>query len=826
MVKHGNAAAEYLQSAPIRRLRHPLDESPFWAIFCSTLGDTLAFVASLPIIALLVIILPVFSLTRWILLLAYWNTRRRCFRVSGGVESMRGQDAKWLGSAWQRSVLHAVLVFDSRLDLMRLKQALLQRVIPFCPRLISKPFALPLTAGAGHCWLPDSSFDIHRHVFHAPELSQDHGATKLQDYVGKLLSKSLSADKPPWELHVMPRSVETTVSSPCEAPDTIVILRIHQSLADGTSLVKLLCQNLSDTKVNWTTPKKFGRIQFCYLYIRACLICPLALCCWLLTSRKDRNLINGPQKWTNHNVVSMSSMLSMSKATRIKQVTRSSMNCVVLSAFAGALRLFLQSCGIRHPPDMKIVIPVNMNQGGMSVQPNINGKVSPVVMTLPVSIEGALPRLWYTRSRLKTLRSSIDPFVLYVATSALMSIAPGSCVRSLISAVTEKTASVQFSWLSGPTSPVAISGSELKAIYSLVPAQSGIGIAVSVITYSEQIYLTVATDAALGQTGEILLHHINLQINKLYELLHNRRIPGEGHRSDAVSLSTFPNIRTAPVDSIVERMYKVQQEIQRICENKRPPLIERERCQCLKAEFTVLLKELRRRKSQNNQQKHKKTQLPQDLDSDDYAQGLRHRRSMSCPFMVRPNLSTLNILANAHGLHHSENSPNSSPLKNLSPASPLKNPCASSPVPRGSITSPLKNIPVNAPRANHFPSQVSSPVDHPHNRTLTSVKSTIFSSTRVYDVDESQNHARNVPSFSCSCAEEHRTSFTNSHDNFLYSPQDLEPVKSSQLSSSYGRPLCRNNQTIIKMPEYVMPELSTIIAYDNALPINSTSVDI
>lgn len=74
---------------------------------------------------------------------------------------------------------------------------------------------------------------------------------------------------------------------------------------------------------------------------------------------------------------------------------------------------------------------------------------------------------------------------------------------------------MQFSWLSGPTSPVAISGSELKAIYSLVPAQSGIGIAVSVITYSEQIYLTVATDAALGQTGEILLHHINLQVSLL-----------------------------------------------------------------------------------------------------------------------------------------------------------------------------------------------------------------------------------------------------------------------------------------------------------------------
>ena len=71
---------------------------------------------------------------------------------------------------YKRQVLHAVLVFDSHLALSVLQQLVLSRVVPLYPRLTRRPYNLPLSAGAGHCWLPDNNFDIDRHVFHGSPL--------------------------------------------------------------------------------------------------------------------------------------------------------------------------------------------------------------------------------------------------------------------------------------------------------------------------------------------------------------------------------------------------------------------------------------------------------------------------------------------------------------------------------------------------------------------------------------------------------------------------------------------------------------------------------
>lgn len=86
---------------------------------------------------------------------------------------MRGNDCRWLGTAWRCSVLHAVLVFDCQLEVGMLQQLLLTRVLSTYPRLTHRLHKLPLSAGAGHCWLPDPHFDIDRHVFHGPCLTSD-----------------------------------------------------------------------------------------------------------------------------------------------------------------------------------------------------------------------------------------------------------------------------------------------------------------------------------------------------------------------------------------------------------------------------------------------------------------------------------------------------------------------------------------------------------------------------------------------------------------------------------------------------------------------------
>lgn len=97
---------------------------------------------------------------------------------------------------------------------------------------------------------------------------------------------------------------------------------------------------------------------------------------------------------------------------------------------------------------------------------------------------------------------------------------------------------MQFSWISGPNSRIIIKGSPLKTVYSILPSQKSIGVSVSVFTYTDDIFISVTTDCAIGKEfGETLLHNMKHQIDQMYELLRYRRIPKDLKNSILVSNS-------------------------------------------------------------------------------------------------------------------------------------------------------------------------------------------------------------------------------------------------------------------------------------------------
>jgi hypothetical protein len=51
-------------------------------------------------------------------------------------------------------------------------------------------------------------------------------------------------------------------------------------------------------------------------------------------------------------------------------------------------------------------------------------------------------------------------------------------------------------------------------VYPLLPAQSGLGLAVSVFTYADQVYVAIISDSALRQAANTLLHHLHCQVSK------------------------------------------------------------------------------------------------------------------------------------------------------------------------------------------------------------------------------------------------------------------------------------------------------------------------
>lgn len=552
----------------------------------SAIASLFAVAIGLPFLLAFLLMLPACLSVRWLLLFIHWNRKGPRSGQVSGPESVRGNDSRWLGTAWHASVIHAVLVFETKdgLNVDHFRHLLLTRVIPHYPRLKRRPVSLPLSAGIGHCWLPDSKFSIERHVFSGPSFLTNE--KELQSYVSKLVKDGLPDDKPPWEFHVFQPFGDHQ--------DTIAVLRVHQSIADGTALLRVLCHSLADSQVIEIPERpQFGSFPFCLNIFRACIVGPLTILVWLFLNAQDCNILTHRTAWTGSVTVTWSASITLPKVIRIKQVTRSTVNCVLLSALAGALRRLLQGCGVKQPPNVKIVLPMDLRNQTSSgrISSRLGNKTSPVLMPLPVAIEGCVPRLWATRKTLESLRNSADPVILYVATAALMSIGPASVARYLMDLLTDK-ASLQFSSLPGPTSQIFVGGKTLKGIYPLLPAQAKLGISITAMTYADQVYVSVIAERALGPAAELILEYLEDQIEILWKLLLNRRVPGEPRNS---TFFTNSDVAESPVKEIASRLNLVQKEVQRLTEENDND--QDGKLSSLRAEFSELVGELRRRQS-------------------------------------------------------------------------------------------------------------------------------------------------------------------------------------------------------------------------------------
>ncbi|XP_059482024.1 uncharacterized protein LOC132200526 [Neocloeon triangulifer] len=625
-----------VQSAPLRRLRHPQEESPLWGLACGAVGGSLALALSLPLLAAFLLLLPVALILR-ALVLRCWPSSphddddKNIYRDFGEPEPLRGNDERWLGG--QDAISHTVLVFDAGLSCGHLQELVTARVLTRYPRLSCRLVPNPGPKNASHCWRSVDPVFIEQHVFEAPNWTGG-SEENLQRYVEGLLETPLDAEKPPWELHVL--------SAYGRHGDTAVVLRVHQCLADGMALVRVLCHALSDTRVLHVPQKPhFGGLTFSVNAVRALLVGPATLLAWFLLARNAprRSVVatvaaRAAQPWPTITIsadvdlesqqeeqttqlkvkrysLSWSAGIALHKVVRIKHVTRATVNEVLLAGVAGAIRALLQGCGVRHPPDLKIVVPVDLRSDALcpEAHPRLGSKVAPVVMALPSGVEGSIPRLWAARKIMADLKTSAAPAISYLGSAALMKVLPSQWARKLLQEVQSNT-SLQFSSLPGPPATVLVGGHPLKAVYTILPAPSCSGLAISVFTYADQVYVTALSEKSCQILTKELLQYLNHEIECMWNLLMYRRAPGEGRPANVVFKMTDA---TSPVEELQARLHEVQGEVASVSstlrsksehpEDQDSPVADKkeeeltDKLDKLKSEFTQLLQEVRRRKS-------------------------------------------------------------------------------------------------------------------------------------------------------------------------------------------------------------------------------------
>ncbi|XP_061176577.1 uncharacterized protein LOC133185410 isoform X1 [Saccostrea echinata] len=546
-LKHG------FPSAPYKRIKQMNHKNICVAVLGSLFFSIGAFLLFCPTAALLIVIFPVSFLIKTSLFSCGCTCNTCC---ECGIKLSRKERA-WQDSLNDSTTIYqALLIIEFGLDLHRIRDLITARLICAEDKLKRKlypKFTKKLAPScAGMVWIPDHSFTINNHVYSSP--CRVENQEDLLEFVSESSSKPLSLNSPLWEIQV--------VKNYGDHKDTILLVRVHPILSDGISLAHCVLASLTDLdSITYSVPKYSTRGKF-YKAVKSFFCGPLIFLKECLFAKSDFNLLHGRHTIrSSKRVVSWSEPFLLENARRICQVTRSSLNEVLVSVAAGSLRSYLQLNGVENPYNMHSLIPVHY-RSGFSEYSIDNNQNTFLVIPIPTNIEGAIPRLWKMKSFMKEVNHnalfSVIRWIRFVTLYTL----PSILYNRLWKRVRNKCTCI-ISNLPGPEGPIRFGSRLIKELVVWNPPLDDVCVSINFISFDDHIKMTVMSDPLVLPNPELITKHFTYQMSCIAELLANRRIPGDQvtKRTEPVELDS--EIHAEPtVEQIQHKMSLIQQELQ------------------------------------------------------------------------------------------------------------------------------------------------------------------------------------------------------------------------------------------------------------------------
>lgn len=382
------------------------------------------------------------------------------------------------------NLVNTRLVLAKDEDGQRLYPRFSQRVIPTC---------------ADYVWKEDTGFFIHNHVFAMPKGIES--LVDLQDYISDLASRPLMFERPLWEVQVL--------TDFGEVRDTVILFRMHPCVADGVSMVKILYKSIADVDSVTTVPPVIGKTG-CVDSFMSVIDGPIKFFSRIIGQRPDFNLLHGQHiHLSGKKVVTWSEPFSLANATKIKQVSKSTLNEVFMSVAAGSIRNYLILNGIPHPYDMQSSIPVYY--GTNKHVSGVGNDVLLLKVSLPTNTEGVVPRLWQMKERMNEVRQSS----LFAITRRLFKFSHHMLSESLWNKlwiyILRKCTCIVSS-LPGPEISLRMSSKQIKTIFYWFPPVHHVALAISFFTYGDHIQMAVSADRGVLPNPEIIAKDFIFQV--------------------------------------------------------------------------------------------------------------------------------------------------------------------------------------------------------------------------------------------------------------------------------------------------------------------------
>ncbi|CAN7938868.1 unnamed protein product, partial [Ixodes hexagonus] len=522
---------KHMRSAPIKILTHPVDRNLTWSFLASVAFVSLAAIVGLPVVLVLLSLLPVAVVLR--------HAGTSCASAREGVlceddkRFVSAIDTVWLhDSEFNFHIAHCVFFVEPGLTASLLGQLIAERILDKTndegKRIFRRFTRKVVPVVGGFTWVEDDRFRIEHHVLEDTRSVKD--SQQLRHYLMALMSRGMNVNRPLWDVHVLPNFDK--------GRETVLVARVHQAstrtrvISDGVSLMMLFCNHLCDPGPGLRLKPRFGGSSFPLNVFRALVVGPLTfLVTWLMLTKRDSNYLKRSGKArARQRVIAWTGSIRMSQVHRIKQITRSTFNDVLMTAMSGSLRNFFKKRGIVNPPDIKVCLAVDLRYEPASGEPTpeLGTQLAPALVRLPTNTEGAIPRLWEVRQSITHSTREAE----HVIGHALFELLRRTFITfsSKFLEVWQRKPSAVLCNVPGPENHVVLGLSRVRSVVAWAGWSPDVPVAVTVTSYAGAFNVAVSSQVDVVPDPDEIVRDFATQLNHLSDLLSKRRIPGEHRR--------------------------------------------------------------------------------------------------------------------------------------------------------------------------------------------------------------------------------------------------------------------------------------------------------
>ncbi len=458
-------------------------------------------------------------------------------------EQISHVDTAWLRMDRPSNLMQivGVMLFEGQLDYPRLRTAIERRMLGY-----SRFRQLAVAENTGYVWQDDPDFNLDHHL-HRVTLPGAGSKEDLEHFVADLASTPLNPNRPLWEMHL----VDTALGGQA------LVMRIHHSIADGIALVGVvlsMADNAPSDAVPHARPKRshandedddvFWRTIWRPMSDAMVGTVRVSTSLWV----KYIELMSNPGKMFDYarigsNItgevtklalmpddshtrfkgkpgiakrVAWSEPISLPEVKAVGTVLGCSVNDLLLSAAAGALRAYLGERGDKvDGVEIRAMVPVNMRRP--SDAGKLGNRFGLVALELPVGLENPLARLYATRERMAKLKGSYQA-ALTLSILGLVGMAPKFVQQQILDLLASKATAVMTN-VPGPQEALYLAGAKLRQPLFWVPQSGDIGMGVSILSYDGKVQFGLISDHGLVPDPERIVERFASEFDKLLMLV-------------------------------------------------------------------------------------------------------------------------------------------------------------------------------------------------------------------------------------------------------------------------------------------------------------------